>query len=184
MAENAGIPAGHVFRAQGRDRAGAHVGDGGRVENGLHHPGLRIEQVHHRHFRGQAVLVVIHIVADNLDARHMQGLDIAAQHVEMTLGGVFGHQVNAGFDTGLAEALRPQALFHGGEDFRIAHVQSGDVGAIEIGEIAFLHDGLRMFRLQRQISGGAGIPEAQCFGFLNRQCGVVGGRGKGEAAQA
>ena len=75
-------------------------------------------------------------------------------------------------------------LVHGGEDFRIAHAQSGDVGAIEIGEIAFLHDGLRMFRLQRQISGGAGIPEAQCFGFLNRQCGVVGGRGKGEAEQA
>ena len=78
----------------------------------------------------------------------MQGLDIAAQHIKMTLGGVFGHKMHARLNAGSAQPLRPQALFHGGEDFRIAHVQFGNVGAVEIGEIAFLHDGLRMLGLQ------------------------------------
>ena len=139
VTEHAGIFSGHVFRTESGHRAGAHVRDGRGVEHGLHHAGLGIEQVHDRHFRREILLVVVHIVSHDFHARHVQRLNIAAQHVEMTLGGIFGHKMHPRLDAGLSEPLSAEALLHGRKNFGIGHVQSVDVGPVEIGKVAFLH---------------------------------------------
>ena len=153
VAENPGVFARHVLGAERRHGAGAHVRDGRGVENGLHHARFRIKKIHDRHFRRKILLIVVHIVAHNLHTRHMQRLNIAAQHIEMPLGGILRHEMNAGLDAGLPQSLRAEAFLHGGKDFGVRHVQAGDIGTVEIGEIAFLHDVLQKVRVKESQRG-------------------------------
>ena len=69
----------------------------------------------------------------------MQRLYVAAQNVEMSLGGILGHQMHPGFNARLPETLGAEAFLHGGKNFGVGHVQSGHVGPVEIGNVAFLH---------------------------------------------
>ena len=55
----------------------------------------------------QALLVVVDVVADDLDAGEIdRRAERAAQHVEMPVHGRIGHEMHARLDHGLAPALR------------------------------------------------------------------------------
>ena len=69
-------------------------------------------------FRRQAVLVVVDIVADDLDAGRVERRDVAAQHVEMAVEGRVRLEMHARLDHRLAVALRDQAGFDRGRGFR------------------------------------------------------------------
>ena len=79
MAEHAAALAGEILGAERGDRAGPHVGDRAGIEQRSRHAGAGIEEVEQRHLRRQAALVVVDIVADDLDARHIDRREIAAQ---------------------------------------------------------------------------------------------------------
>ena len=76
MAEHARALPGQVFCAEGGQRAGAHVGDGGGVEDRLRRAGAGVEQIEDAELGRQAVAVVVDEVADDLHAGRLS----AAQH--------------------------------------------------------------------------------------------------------
>ena len=87
MAEDLRVLAGQIFGADRGDRAGAHVGDAAGVQDRLGRADARIEQRQDAELGGQALLVVVDEVADDLDAGGVdRRADGAAQHVEMAVG--------------------------------------------------------------------------------------------------
>jgi len=105
------------------------------VKDRFRRAGAGIEQSEDREFGGEAELVVVDEVADDLDAGGIDWrLDGAAEHIEMPVGDA-GFEVNARFDHRLAPALAGQARFNGGQDLFIGDLEFVDVEAIEIGDI-------------------------------------------------
>jgi hypothetical protein len=88
---------------------------------------------------GQAALVVLHEVADDLDASELQRRDVATQHVEVALEVGIGRQMHARLNDGLAAALGFQPNFHRIEDLLVRHRQCFDVGAVEPSEMDRSH---------------------------------------------
>jgi hypothetical protein len=66
-------------------RAGAHVGQAGRVDDRDGPAGRRIEEVEQPHLGGQPGAPVVDEIADDLDAGVAERGDVAAQHVEMAV---------------------------------------------------------------------------------------------------
>ena len=115
VAEHLAALAREVLGAERGDGAGAHLGDAGGIEHRLGHAGPGIEQVEDRHLRRQAVLIVVDIVADDLDAREVDRCaDRAPQHVEMAVRLGIGDEVHARLDHRGAAALRGEAGFDRG----------------------------------------------------------------------
>lgn len=83
----------------------------------------------------------------------MQRLNVTAQHIEMPLGGILGNEMHTRFDAGLTKSLCAETFLHGGKDFIVRHVQTGNVGTVEIGEITFLHGILRKVRVNENQRG-------------------------------
>ena len=125
-----------MLRADGRDRARAHVGEMAAVDDRFRSAVGRVHQQEQPKLRRQPLLVVVDIVADDLDAgqvdRRAEG---AAQDVEMPGHGLVGHQVHARLDDGLAASLRRETLLDRREDFIVRQRQGGDVEGVEIGQI-------------------------------------------------
>jgi hypothetical protein len=117
------------------DGAGAHVGDVARVDDGDRHAGARVEQVEQRQLGRQADLVVAVEVADDLDARHGERPDVAAQDVEVARAVLLGLQVHARLDRRLAAPLRDEALLDRRDDLGVAQRQRLDVGMVEVVEM-------------------------------------------------
>src|SRR5260221_7612798 len=116
-------------------RAGAHVGDAAGIEERLRYTGARIEQRQDRKLGRETELVVVDEVADDFDARGIDGrLDGAAQHVEMAVGHA-GLEMYAGFDHGFAPALTGEARFDRRQDFVVGDLEFVDVEAVEIGDV-------------------------------------------------
>ena len=96
----------------------------------------RVHQQEQANLRRQPLLVVVDIVADDLDAgevdRRAEG---AAQHVEMPVHGLVGHQMHARLDDGLAASLRRETLLDRGDDLIVRQRQRLDVERVEIGQI-------------------------------------------------
>ena len=67
---------------------------------------------------GQAELVVVHVVADDLHAGHAERRDIGAQEVEVAVEGRVGDEVLARLEHDLARALRAQRRLDGAEHGR------------------------------------------------------------------
>src|ERR1700761_5328230 len=86
MGQNLAPPAGEVFRADGRYRTGTHIGQRGGVQQSPRNAGCRVEQRQHADLRRQVLLVVVDIVADDLDPGIVDpAADITAQYVEMAV---------------------------------------------------------------------------------------------------
>ncbi len=138
-----------MLGAQRGHGAGAHVGDGGRIQDRLRHAGRWIEQVEDRHLGGQAELEVVDEVADDLDAGEAQRLHHAAQHVEMPVGGALGNRDGrAARSRSGPIALRAQA--GSSTALRISsslRAERVDIRAIEIGDEDLLCRGSREFTL-------------------------------------
>ena len=109
VAEHARVRAREVARAERGDGARAHVGEPGGVDHGLRHARARVVQRQQAVLRRQPALVVVDVVADDLDAREPERRDVAAQHVEVPAERLVGPQVHARLDHGLAQALGAQA---------------------------------------------------------------------------
>ena len=139
MAQDLAVLARQMLGAERGDRAGAHVRDSRRVDDGLWHAGPRVEQVQQCHFGGQANFVVVDEVTDHLHAGAVERLHIAAQDVEMALVGALGNQVNPGFDHRFATPLRGQRFRHGIEDFVVGQFQCLGVQGIDVVDPDFLH---------------------------------------------
>ncbi len=135
MAQHARVSSREMLGSDRRHRAGAHLGDRGRVDEGDRHAGARIEEIEQRHLRGQAALVVVDIVADDLHAREAHRRHIAAQHVEMAAEGRVGLQMHARLDHRLAETLRAQSRLDGGEDLLVGQREALDIRPVEVREV-------------------------------------------------
>ena len=140
MAEHTTVLARQVFGADGGDRAGAHVGDARGVEQRARHAGRGIEQRQQADLRGQVLLVIVHVVADDLHPREVdRAADGAAQHVEMAVHRRVGDEVHPRLDDRLAAALGGEAGFDRCQDVVVAERQRRDVETVEIGDVDRLH---------------------------------------------
>ncbi len=139
MAEDAARLARQILGAERGDRTGPHVGDRGGVEQRARHAGARIEQVEERHLRGQAALVVVDIVADDLDPGEIEWREVAAQHVEMAVERLVRDEVHARLDDRLALALGAQAALDGVKNLLVGHCQRRNVRTAQIGKMDFGH---------------------------------------------
>ena len=93
------------------------------------HAVARIEQQQRRQLRGQALLVVVDEVADDLHAGAADGrADGAAQHVEMAVRHA-GLEMHARLDHRLAAALRRKRRLDRGEDLVVGQRKRLDVEA-------------------------------------------------------
>ncbi len=128
-----------MFRADGGDRSGAHVGYDGGIQDRARRAGARIEQVQDAELRGQAMLVVVDIVADDLDAGRIERRDVAAQNIEMAMEGRVGLEMDARLDHGLAVALGDEPGLDRADDFGIGHGKRLDVEGVEVVDIDGLH---------------------------------------------
>lgn len=128
-----------MLGADGGDRAGAHIGDDGGVEDGAWRAGARVEQVEYAEFGRQGVQVVVDIIADDLDAGRIERRHIAAQHVEMTAEGRIRLKMDARLDHRLALALGDEPGFDGADDLGIAQAKGFNVESIEVVDIDRLH---------------------------------------------
>ena len=134
MAEDLRIAAGEMPGTESGQGAGAHVGDGGRIEDGARHAGAGIEQIEQSHLGWQADLVVVDVVADDLDPGEFERPDITPQHVEVAVEGRIRRQVDARLDDRPAFSLSAQATLDGGEDLVVAERKARDVLAVKVGE--------------------------------------------------
>ena len=119
MTEDARAPSRQILCTKRRQRAGAHVRDNGRVEDGLWLAGPGIEQVKDAELGGQTLLVIVHIVADDLYPSDFERRDVAAQHVEMTVKGGIRFEMDARLDDYLAIPLGDQPGFDGGKNLPV-----------------------------------------------------------------
>jgi hypothetical protein len=111
-----------------------YIGYGSRIENCHGHAGSGIEKIEEGHFRRQALLKVLQIVADNLHAGEIEGRYIAPQYVEMTVKRWIRDEMHPRFNNGTAGALGLQTSFNSIEYLTIAHIQSGNIGPTEISD--------------------------------------------------
>ena len=166
MAEHLRVFFAQMLRADRRHRAGAHVGDDGGVEDRARHAGARIEQVQDAEFRRQAVLVVVDVVADDLDAGRIERRDVAAQHVEMAMEGRVGLEMDARLDHRLAVALGDQPRLDRVDDFGIGHRQRLDVERVEIVDVDGRHAAPKSFDSMRPIYYGQAARRATAARWL------------------
>ena len=131
-----------MARPERGERARAHVGDCGRIDDRSGHAGVGIEQVEQSHLRGEAELVVVDVVSDDLHSGHVQRRDVATQHVEVAADLGTRTEVHPRFDDGLAGSLGEQSAFDGVEDLLVAHGKAVDVEAVQVREMYFSHDGM------------------------------------------
>ena len=85
------------------------------------------------------MLVVVHVVADDLHPGQVERRDVAAQNVEVTPERRVGLQVDTRLDHRLAATLCAQPLLHRRQDLSVGHVQTRDVGPGQISELDLGH---------------------------------------------
>jgi hypothetical protein len=139
MAEHAAVAARQMSGADCRHRAGAHLGDRGRVDEGERNAGVGVEQVEHRDLGRQVVPVVLVEISHHLHARDAERPDYAAQDVEVPLVGGFRHQMDARLDNGLAVSLGAQAVLDRRQDLPLGQRQPLDVHPVQVGNIDRAH---------------------------------------------
>ncbi len=173
MAEDLRALAGEIFGADGGDGTGPHRRDGGGVDHRDWPAGLGIGKIEHRHLGRQVVPVVVEEVADDLDAGEPQGMDHAAQHVEMTARrALFRHQVHARLDDRLAFGLGDECAFDGRDDLVVGHGEGFDVAAMQVVDVDVGHRG------RPRVENGR-----RCLALAWHQCSAPGCQAKARHPQ-
>src|SRR4029450_12521312 len=121
-----------MLRTDRGDRAGASVGDPGRVDDRNRHPGAWVEEIEQRHLGWQAATIVIDKVADDLDARESERGNVAAQDVEMPVKRAVGDEMRARLDHGFAAPLRRELRLDRREDLVVGQREPRDVDTVKI----------------------------------------------------
>ena len=107
----------------------------GGVDHGLRHAGAGVVEREQAVLRRQPALVVVDVVADDLDAGQRERRDVAAEHVEVPAERLVGPQVDARLDHRLAQALRAQAALDRVQDLVVRQPERLDVGPVEIRQV-------------------------------------------------
>jgi hypothetical protein len=117
------------------------------VDNGGRDSVRRVHQQQEAHLGRQALLIVVHEVADHLHAGKAYGrAERPAQHVEVTVGDP-RLKMHSGLDHRLAAPLRREAGFDRRDDLAVRELERLDVERVQIGEIERLHRKLSVDRL-------------------------------------
>jgi histidine ammonia-lyase len=148
MPEHSCVAPSEVARPERRDRTRAHLGELRGADDGCGHPRACVVERQEAELRRQAALVVVEVVADDLDARKLERLEVAAQDVEVAPQRRIRLEVDAGLDQCGPGALSPQSVLDGGEYLLVRQREPRHIDLAEEDKLGRLHGRSRPHALQ------------------------------------